>query len=400
MSEHNRDRAYAHLPEDLILKILSAVPVSVDKMNKMFDIQNAPVAEGMAALRDSGRIRELRDTEGARSVMAADGGGVLERMSGADLLLAVAVGVEGLSDTRDGWRDGGGNQHYQWQTVLPHEEASARLMQGAMFLMELGVLSGATHEVKIMDGTHFTPILKINSMLSAKEERAGAEYADALREFLRDTYDKIIPDIPDIISAALSDENIVAIVKYSSSRDILDAHVRDQKIALDDKTFFALGLNADEYIAPVPVGQSKQERDKIWDKLHIHCNLEIPERDELNAQLKDAIAPVRTKSYGGAPRESSLYFTYYKPHEDGPAYRVECKKSLATDEKKFERMLSGIKRQIVYPDIREPFPQHLADLMAKSVAGGMHALLDAIRLSPDLSVKDGRFDLILPYRSK
>ena len=71
-----------------------------------------------------------------------------------------------------------------------------RLCQGVMFMMELSVLAGADYEIRIMDGAHFTPILKINSMLTAKEENAGAQYADALREFLGETYKKPSPTFP------------------------------------------------------------------------------------------------------------------------------------------------------------------------------------------------------------
>ena len=395
---------YAHLPEDLIQKMLEAVPLTVEKMDDMFGAQDEPIQAGISALKSRNIICKLKpETPSINSLMAADGGQVIERMSGMDLLLAVAVGVEGLHNKEgDGWRDNS-NQYEQWQTVMPHDEATPRLCQGAMFLMEIGVLAGATHEIRIMDGTHFTPLLKINSMLSAKEEHAGAEYVTALRGFLSETYKKIIPDIPDIISNALNDPGIIAIAKYSSSRDVLDSHVKGagvNGITLDDKTFFALGLDADEYTKPMSVGQSEEEKRKIWNELHIICNLEIKEKEELNEHLKKAIHPIRTKN-GKERKESELFFTYYKPYANGPAYRIECKRSLAEDTERFERVLAGIKQQIVYPDIREPFPQYLADLMAKSVSGGLHALQDAVRLSLVHEAKSAdRVDLLFSYRSR
>lgn len=397
---------YAHLPEDLIKKMLEAVPRTVQQMEAMLGAQDGPIEAGMKALKAKDMIGKLR--EGIMpidSLMAADGGQVIERMSGVDLLLAVAVGVEGLHNKEgSGWKDNS-SQYEQWQTVMPHDEATPRLCQGAMFLMELGVLAGATHEIRIMDGAHFTPLLKINSMLSAKEEHAGKEYVDALRRFLRDTYQKIIPDIPDMISDALNDPRIIAMAKYSSSRDILDSHVTGEDITLDDKTFLGLGLDSDEYTRPMPVGQSPEERRKIWDHLHVACNLDIPEKDELNERLEEAIRPVRTRTQGRTEsKESDLFFAYYKPYANGPAYRIECKRPLAEDVEHFECVLASIKQQIVYPDIREPFPQYLADLMAKSVSGGMHALQDAVRLSLTSEMNSAvnsvkRLDLLFSYRS-
>lgn len=398
MNEIENPQHYAHLPEELIGKILENVPSTVNKMNELFDIQDKPIQKGIEELKAKGLIKKNDSKDFSKSLIAVDGGVVLEKMTGTDILLAVAVGVEGLSeDTSAGWNSPG-NQYYQWQTVLAHDEANARLCQGVMFLMELSVLANAEHEIRIMDGTHFTPLIKINSLLSAKEERAGPQYTEALKDFLKETYAKIIPDIPDILKAALQDDKIIAIAKYSSSRDVIDAFLAHHKIKVDDRTFFSLALNEDEYLVPLSVGQSKEEREKIWDDLHIRCNLGIPEKDELEARFEEVVKTIRTKDESGR-KDSDLYYTYFKPYQDGPAYRIEIKKNLSLNEQKFKRVLLSIKKQIVFPEIREPFPQYLVDLMAKNVAGGLFAIQEAIRLSPDLKIEKGKFNLLFNYRT-
>lgn len=398
IEEIQNSRNYAHLPEELLGKILDNVPNTVGKMNQLFDIQDEPIQKGIEELKSKGLIEKNDSTDFSHSLIAVDGGVVLEKMTGTDILLAVAVGVEGLSeDKNSGWQENK-NQYYQWQTVLAHDEANARLCQGVMFLMELSVLANAEHEIRIMDGTHFTPLIKINSLLSAREEKAGPQYTQALKDFLKETYEKVIPDIPDIIRAALQNEKIIAIAKYTSSRDVIDAFLPNQEIKVDDRTFFSLGLNKDEYLTPMPVGQSKEEREKIWDDLHIRCNLNITEQEELENELEKVVKTLRTKDESG-PKNSELYFTYYKPYQDGSAYRIEVKKSLALDVVKFKRCLLSIKKQIVFPEIREPFPQYLVDLMAKNVAGGLFAIQEAIRLSPDLKLDKGKFNLLFNYRT-
>lgn len=399
MLESNQNLNYAHLPEELIGKILEHVPQTVDKMNRLFDIQDEPLQTGISKLRDTGLILKNDSTEFSNSLIAVDGGVVLEKMTGTDILLAVAVGVEGLTeDIESGWSSEG-NQYYQWQTVLAHDEANPRLCQGIMFLMELSVLANSQHEIRIMDGTHFTPILKINSLLSAKEDNAGVQYADSLKDFLIETYNKIIPDIPDIVEAAMRDAQIIAIAKYSSSRDIIDAFLSTEGINVDDKTFFSLSLNEDEYLKPLSVGQSVEEREKIWDDLHIKCNLDIPERTELNHRFEEIVKKIRTKNINPGDKISELYFTYYKPYQDGPAYRIEIKKNIAEDEQKTKKYLQSIKKQIVFPEIREPFPQYLVDLMAKNVASGLYAIQEAIRLSPDLNLDGSKINLLFNYRT-
>jgi hypothetical protein len=397
--EIHQSRNYAHLPEELLGKILEKVPATVQKMNELFDIQDKPIQDGIRLLRENDMIRQNDADIFSTSLIAVDGGVILEKMTGTDILLAVAVGVEGLTeDYSASWRENK-NQFHQWQTVLAHDEANARLAQGVMFLMELSVLANAEHEIRIMDGTHFTPLLKINSLLSAKEESAGPQYTQALKDFLNETYEKIIPDIPDIIEAALRSNAIIAIAKYSSSRDIIDAYLASRGITIDDKTFFSLGLNEDEFLSPLPVGQSEQERTKVWNDLHVRCNLMIPEEKELNKRLENVIKTIRTKEHISGDKKSELYFTYYKPYQDGPAYRIEIKKPLAEDITRLKQVLFSIKKQIVFPEIREPFPQYLVDLMAKNVAGGLFAIQEAIRLSPELKLDKGKFNLLFNYRT-
>jgi hypothetical protein len=401
MEKQQESKGYAYLPDDLLVKILEKVPNTVDKMNRMFDTQDEPIANGIEALRNKGLISKLKSDQVCPSLIAVDGSNIVERMTGTDILLAIGVGVEGLTEDRDTEWGEQRNQYYQWQTVLPHGEANARLIQGIMFLMELSVLAQAGHEIRIMDGNHMTPVLKINSMLSAKDENAGPEYCEALKEFLKETYNKIIPDIPDIVSAAFSDDHIIAMVKYSSSRDILESHLKDHReIRVDDKTFFSLGLQEDEYTSPLSVGQSEDEH-RIWGDLHMKCNLDtIEEKDELNFALAKALEQIKTRDRRGARKESNIYFTYFKPYQDGPAYRIELKKSLALDAPRLEKYLFSIKRQIVFPEIREPYPQYLVDLMAKSIAMGLFSIQEAIRLSPELQIGDGKFNLLFNYRTK
>jgi hypothetical protein len=396
--------SYAYLPDELLSQILEGVPATVDKMNVLFDIQDEPIQKGITFLRDNKFIESNSEIRSTGSLIAVDGSCIIDKMSGADLLLVVALGVEGLTEDSSKEWGANNNQYIQWQTVLPHGEANNRLAQGVMFLMELSVLANAKHDIRIMDGAHFTSVLKINSMLSAKEENADEEYLRALKNFLKETYGKIIPDIPDIINSALSNDSIVALAKYSSSRDIINAYIPEYGIVVDDKTFFSLTLQENEYLKPMSVGQSNKERQQIWNDLHIKCNLDLgPEgsmsseelRNKLNTDLETVISSLTTKN----GKKSNLFFTYYKPYQYGPAYRIELKKSLAEDKTRLETYLNSIKLQIVLPEIREPYPQYLVDLMAKSISIGLIAIKEAVKLSPDFKMNEKKFDLLRDYRT-
>ena len=392
---------YPRLPEDLILKILNSSKSKVKKLNHIYKDQTELLKESIQKLKAEDLIKKLPDGDYTESLIAVDGGSIIDKNSGTNMLLAVAVGVEGFnSNPSKGW----GNQYDCWSEIIPHEEASTRLCQGIMFLMELNTIEKSSHNIKIMDGTHFTPILKINSLLSAKEEYATSEYIECLKKFLKDKYQKTIPDIPDMIGKILEDSSIIAMPKYSSSTDIIKSdkyrHCFSEDITVDDRFFFSLNLKKNEYTKPLSVGQSTEERRKIWNNLHIRCNIEIEDRTRLNEQLENKLIPVKTQTKNNTHQKSNIYFTYYKPYENSSAFRIECKKSIAENHRNFEKLLRSIKRQLCIPHIQEPFPQYLADMMAKSVSSGLYALQDAVKFSKELNI-DNKFKpyIFSSYRS-
>ena len=186
--------------------------------------------------------------------------------------------------------------------------------------------------------------------------------------------------------------------KYSSSRDILDSYLKSLDILGDDKTYFSLVLGENEYTKPLQVGQSEKENVQ-WNSIHIKCNLDLgideSNKKELNERLAESLKIFKPSESDG----SDLFYCYYKPYESGLCYRLEMKKELANDTKQLHKCLNSIKKQIFFPDILEPYPQYLADLIAKNVSFGMDALIQAIRSNEKLS-EPKLFSQLLSYRSK
>ena len=134
--------------------------------------------------------------------MAADGANIIEHKTSADIILAIAVGVDGLSDSDSTTWPANARQYQQWQDALPHHVANSRLSQGIMFLMELSILAENDRKIRIMDGSHLTTILKLNSLLSANDaEAADQPYVKALSNFLQINYEKLSLIFP-ILSVA------------------------------------------------------------------------------------------------------------------------------------------------------------------------------------------------------
>ena len=391
-------KSYAYLPEDLLSRMLEQAPQTAEQLAETIKINDEEVDKGRRILEDKHLIATCPEGEISTSIMASDGANILEKKESADFILAIAVGVDGLSKTDSTTWPKKSDQHQQWQAILPHHVANSRLAQGIMFLMELDILTGNDREIRIMDGSHITMILKINSLLTANDQdSADKPYVTALSKFLKEKYEKIIPDIPDMIKNAFSNPAIISLTKHSSSREIIDSSLKELHIKADDKTFMTKVLKENEYTKPLPVGQS--EKDKaMWEKIHIVCNLSIKGVDnenELNPLLEQAISPFKIANN----HDSELFFCYYKPYDHSLVYRLEVKKTLAKNQEKFQRFLRSLKKQIIVPEIREPYPQYLADMIAKNISFGMDAVRQAVYNNPVLNTEQN-FNLIADYRTR
>lgn len=393
----DNNKSYAYLPEDLLLQMLEKAPETAKQLAASVESNDKQVEEARKIMETQDLIKTCSSGDSTQSIMAADGANIIEHKTSADIILAIAVGVDGLSENKSAVWPMKARQYQQWQAALPHHVANPRLAQGIMFLMELSILAENDRELRIMDGSHLTTILKINSLLSANDQDAADQpYVNSLSDFLQTNYQKVIPDIPDIVRNAFSNDAIIGLTKYSSSREIIDTLLQSLEIKADDKVFMSVALKENEYTQPLPVGQSPKEKD-MWKKIHIYCNLQIENvynKNELNRLLKDAIAPFKITD----EHESELYFCYYKPNSYSSACRFEIKKSLAEDTGKLEKVFRSVKNQIISPEIREPYPQYLADIIAKNISFGMKAVDQAICNDSTLN-QQKNFDLLFPYRT-
>ena len=403
MLDKNRT-GYASLPAELIFEALKSVDQVTGTVNDLLKIDENVIQSLRDQLLRKGLIGDIgNDTRKKVEIMAVDGACINDRLSAADLILAVAVGVEGIkTDNPQSWR--GQNQYHSWSSVLPHEEYNSRLAQGIMHIMEMMILAQSDYDIMIMDGSFLTPIIKMNSLLSVNEagiEGTNRQYCQELKKFLNDRFGKDIYELPHILGKVLADETdkVVGVVKYSSSRDFLSGVVNfKQHTNLDDKSFFSIALGVNEYTKPLPVGQSPLERDQRWGLLHVRCNLNDQESTDwgrLNDRFEDALYSVTTKD----KKQSKIYFLYFKPVAR-VAYRLEIKEKLALDKDRLEEVLYNLKLQIASPFMIEPIPQFIADKMSKHIKPIAESLKTAMLGSSKLNLQKEYLHLFgSPYRS-
>lgn len=340
---------YARLPEDLLRDLLEGVPDVVEQVRQLLASSIDRQDELRAALEDLGLVRTYSSVPVA-SVCGVDGGFAVERTAAVDFILSVAVGVEGLSDTTTDWE---GTQYEWWTRVAKHDLEAERLARGVMVAQELAILAGAPHECRILDGSHLTPVIQLNSALTTVSEDVG----NAARQIWN-----ALGTI-EALRYMASDAAVVAMPKYDSSRvitDQLEDKVGDP-IPGDDKLLLGLLLKPGELIDP------QQVLKDPWVALHFDARK--PADQGIAEAFQDAIKPLTDRE---------LAFTYFKPDELSPAFRLEVKRSV--EQAELDGICSTIAAQMTGPFVREPYPQYLADVMAKSVGLGLSALQSAAQL--------------------
>lgn len=350
MAAQLSQEGYARLPEDLLRDLLDGADQVVHTVTALLSPALERRSELRRALADAGLVKNVGPA-GVRTVAGVDGGFAVERTAAVDLSLAVAVGVEGLSDQTTTW---GAPQYEWWSLASKHDIDVERLARGVMVAEELAILAHAPHELRILDGSHLTLVIQLNAALTSLSEE--------IRQEARRVWQRL--DTISALSAACRDRSIVAMPKYDSSRTVTEILEKrtGQAIPGDDKHLMGLLLEPGEMLHPMRVPPDP------WRALHFDARGK--EDEPFMVGFEKAIEPLRNRL---------IDFTYFKPDESSPAFRIELKNGLS--EQEADAVCGTIASQITGPFVREPYPQYLADVMAKSVGLGLSALQSAVQLA-------------------
>jgi len=348
MNDGRVSEGYARLPEDLLADLLRGAGDMIVDVSDFL----GPVLEQRQELRDAmqrlGLVQRYTPVE-PRSIAAVDGGFAVERTAAVDIVLSVAVGVEGLSLTTTKWDSA---QYEWWARAAKHDPDVERLARGTMVAQELAILSTAPHDVKILDGSHLTLVIQLNSALTA--------FSREVRQEIRRTWERL--GTVEHLRIAATDQTIVAMPKFDSSRAICDqlAIALNRDVPGDDKYLLGVLLEPGELL------RVQQVPADPWSTLHFTAT---PGVEDIQSELQQNIAGLRNRE---------IVYTYFKPDELSPAFRIELKANMPVEV--LDAVCSTIASQITGPFVKEPYPQYLADVMAKSVGLGLGALKTAVQL--------------------
>lgn len=391
---------YARLPDELLEEIMDDVHETVKDARGIIEIDRDDLVRARDELLNQDLIRSLQnDNNYTNSIVAVDGGMANDRLPDMDISIVHAAGVEGLRENFD--RDWGRKkqQYVTWQGALPHSENNVLLTRGIMALAEMIVLAHASHDIRLLDGSHMAMAINLSKLLTADMDDISGEYLKQLDYFMKSN-GMGIGDIPNIVKEVMTNSNIVASTKYNSSRILVDNLLKDIDLKIDDKSLFSYILNGGEYLVPQEFGLHLQSNDLLA-RANISYRLNYPGIDaqEFEWYMNEAIGPIKIVGIDNVRRQSNLCYMYFRPYDESPVYKLEIKREVAEDKNKLELVLNSIAKQVVYPDIIEPYPQYLSDLIAKSTGVALRAVREAVLTSTEFNNEDQVKHFIRNYRT-
>lgn len=277
----------------------------------------------------------------------ADGSYAIDRLLSADLAVAAAVAVEGLtppSETRH-WEQ---PHHVVQFEVEVHHADTATVLRAVMLGNELELAVRAPHDVVMLDMTLTLPIIYFNQALNQ------APQSSALRcsQVFLDRCANFLEDYLTILRSQRSDKQYVGLPKYSTRREI--GNMMGWTGESDDRAILSVLLQPGELTRPIRLEQP----DQAW-----HLNTE-----GVGARIPEALPQAITNAL------EHVHVIYYKPHEWLPALRVEVAYNVAQNQHRLATVIQGLKYQCAAPGMFEPYPVYLADRTVKALTKALPAL--------------------------
>ncbi|HZU11566.1 MAG TPA: DNA double-strand break repair nuclease NurA [Chloroflexota bacterium] len=283
------------------------------------------------------------------TVCAADGAYGVDRLLAIDLVVAAAVAVEGLtppSETRY-WDE---TRHELYMHTEVHLMDTSTVLRALMLGMELLLAAHAPHDLVLMDGTLTLPVIYFNQALSLAPRRPELQCAQRFLERCPD----FLNAYAEVLLSPRNDRSYCGLAKYSTRREI--GHRLGWPGEYDDRGMLSMVLRPGELTQPVVL----EPPESAW-----HLTISGLSRD-VTPSVEPTVSRILTAL-------SRVHVVYYRPFDWMPALRLELAEEVARNRNRLAVVIQGIKHQCAAPGMLEPYPQYMADRMAKSVGKAMRA---------------------------
>lgn len=339
---------FSDLPDALVRDLLAtAIPVAEDVRARMEFLRASRESYRQSA-QDIGLIKRKADLDVPRepSVAGIDGSYQIHRLTSLDLCAAAGVAIEGTAkEAKKHWPE---PYHRMWAGGVPHNANTTGVLRGLMVGMELELANEAPHDLVLLDGSFASLIIYLNQGLTSINvvpPQLGNEFRQRWQE--QNIFQRLL--------ALMRSERTVAVPKFTSRNELVEAGGLPSADGIDGRTLATLLLEPGEYTRPLAVYAGPPGGEP--EEYHLPRSF-CSEADQ--QQMNRALQEIRA--------------IYYRPFGWVPALRLEIPGAIANSVTRLSIALEGLTRQFFSPAVVEPYPLFLADRMVKSLGAGVSVI--------------------------
>lgn len=323
-------------------------------------------------------VPQLSDDEAGRiSLCAIDGASASDKMQSADLLMAGATLHDGIRSKKI-FENNDDAPSLGYSDIRIHSSKNDELLSSVRAYTEIWTLGASPHDVSIIDGAYLGNFLTV--LYRLQESKQSAE---GILAFMKKNDDgnfvKGLTKIFDLVAREKSGQEVIALAKSDSSRDMVKTYADGAPFFVTDKILAEHLLKPGEMILPLAVKANKDKvslleyhvEQKNWDGFKWNPRTGLDPEDfsvleavfTLGQKNKDKyLFSLYTYLY------DSYFYTYFKPYnfmEGSHALRMEF--TTRTNDKNAvgKRLVSHVDADVTTPSIKEPISQYMVDKVIK-----------------------------------
>lgn len=249
------------------------------------------------------------------------------------------------------------------QFLVTGSELTDRLIPNLMTLLELklayDVYRNNSEDYIFIDGSFISLLTTLNRIYTLKRDNPNDELWDV--SSISELYDFFTSDG---IFEMINSHRVFAIPKRTL-RSRLQEQLFNETVGFSDMALFSLLLSTREFTYHKTMTNILQNGSNIG-KYHLargtHDYSRNPDEDE----------NIIGKVYGILEQfvNQGINYVYFRHYDWSPANRLEVPTGFANegnDEELVRNVLSALENYIKYPEYRQPYPMHIADLLAKQL---------------------------------
>lgn len=329
------------------------------------------------------------DVAGTRSLCAIDGASASDKMQSADLLIAGSSLHDGARSKPLYLGTGVDAPVLSYSDIRIHSSKNDELLSAMRAFTEIWVLGASEHNIAIIDGAYLGNFLTV--LYKLQESYQGAE---KIIQFMREDTDgfflKGLEKIFDLNLKSTNDQEIVALAKSDSSREMVKEYTDDAGFFVTDKILAEYLLLPGEMLKPLNVNANKDKvsmlefikEQEAWSGFRWNPKKTLSKSDF------DILKSFFTFGSNNADKDLfSLYtylysfqsynYTYFKPthfNKGSSALRLEfttrgLNSGIAGDDShrtdKALELVSHVNADVISPVIKEPYSQFMVDKAVK-----------------------------------